>query len=251
MSEYKPAFGDTRLAQNRAGFWVIRWTVPKEHSTKGRSYSAEISTGTKDRRDAEQFRIDWFDTNALIDKSQSSTTIGGLIRSYVTNYCEPNKVGRSQTDSLKPVERHLGAKDVAQFTSMDSVAYRTARLKEGVKEGTIRRELGALRRGISWANTKELWPVELRLPVIELPPDSKPRTNYIPGKREAEAYDLAAMDFAAMGEVPDMKSHHYERERAALFTMLALDTAARAGAIEGLSLDRIDLVNRLIDYRDL
>jgi integrase len=43
---------------------------------------------------------------------------------------------------------------------------------------------------------------------------------------------------------------HKTVRRAALFTMLALSTAARAQAIIGLTWDRVDLKRRLIDYRD-
>lgn len=250
MDEYRPLFENTWLAKNRTGNWCIRWTVPAEHSGQGRALTRQVSCGTKDRKEAEQFRLDWFDTHNLIAQHTSVVTVQDLIDQYVKHHCIPNNVGRSQVDSLKPVGRWLGAKDVSRLVPLDATAYRTGRLGEGVKDGTIRRELGALRRVISWSVSKQLWPKDVTPPVLDLPPDSAPRENYVTAIKEAKAYAQAAADYAEIGKIPNPNTNELERERAALFTMMALDTAARAGAIEELTLDRIDLVNGWIDYRN-
>lgn len=248
MGEFIPRFEDTRLVKTKAGYYAIAWTEPAEFTGTGRPQTRSHSCGTKDRREAEQVRLDWFAATKLVLQHTTALTVGACIETYIQDHVEANGIRRSQTDTLKPVKTWFGSKDIGDVVPGHALEYRVHRLGQGVKDSTIRRELGALRRVFAWTHEQGLWPKDLNIPFLALPPEGKPKKTYIPGTQEQKVFDLARDDYFEPIDLE--KKADRDRERIALFTVLALDTAARAEAIETLTLDRIDLVNDIIDYRD-
>ena len=125
----------------------------------------------------------------------------------------------------KPLEKHLGSRPARGVGAEQTREYTAARLAEGVSEGTIRTELSALRAALRWALAADA-------PKIVLPPASAPRERWLTP--------------AEVGRVLAACS----RAHVKLFVLTALHTAARSGAILSLTWDRVDLENRLIDFRD-
>lgn len=243
MSTFIPNIEDTTLKRkDGSGIWEIRWTEPAAFSGQGRPITRRLSCRTTDRQAAERFRREWIEASARLTAQTTSRLLGDLLDLYLEDHCEPNGVRSSQWDAIKPVKRLLGHLDIGDLAPSHSRDYRRHRLAEVVKDGTIRRELGALRAALSWAHKNEHWPSNLNIPHIALPSDSKPKKTYVPATKEADVFAQASADFFAAETV--------DRERIALFTCMALDTAARAEAIETLTLDRIHLVQDFIDYVD-
>jgi integrase len=145
----------------------------------------------------------------------------------------------TQLNALKPVRRGLGHLDPLRMTPKHAAFYvrerHTGQWTKGgrpVADGTIRRELGALSAVLNWAYKTRL--LKEPPPAIDLPPPSPPRAVFL---SQAQA-DMA------------WQSAVFEKGKVGLFVCLALDTWARADAIETLPWERVDFDRKRIDYRD-
>jgi integrase len=76
------------------------------------------------------------------------------------------------------------------------------------------------------------WRLGAGAPKVELPPRGQPRDRWLT-RQEADKL------------IAGLKGHHVR-----LFVLLALHTAARRGAILGLTWDRVDLDSRRIDFNE-
>lgn len=108
--------------------------------------------------------------------------------------------------------------------------YTELRAKEGVADGTIRREIAVLRAALNWS-AKQQPPWIARAPFIEAPPAPPPRSRW-----------LTREEVARLMRACERTPHLY------LFVMLAYYTAARSGAILDLAWDRVDFEARRIEY---
>lgn len=233
---------DTSLARNpRSGVWEIRWTdtVIKKDGTKGyrsRTYSCK----TKNKKEAERVRFMWLRAGAHTDKVIKSPTVAGMIMLYRDGHLDMDGISPSQWDSLKPIGRLLGKMDLATLENPDIIAYRQARRREGVKDATIRRELGALRAAFGWCRRTGSIGKNFELPDFDLPPDSDPRKVFLEDGIERRVWDeVSALEDPKTGRL----------SRVARFVCLALAAPARSSTIEALTWDRVDLVGGWIDYR--
>jgi integrase len=108
------------------------------------------------------------------------------------------------------------------------------------QDSSARRELGALISAVRWgARHKMIDPSHM--PSIDLPPPGQARSVWMTISQEEEFW-LHAQDWG-QGTRVNAKSVQ-------IFTSLALDTAARKGAILRLDWPRVKLDQGLIDYRE-
>lgn len=120
--------------------------------------------------------------------------------------------------ALKPT---FGALRIDQITPERCLTYRRTRKRQGVSDGTVIKELAFLRSAVKrTANGASAR--------FEMPASPPPTERWIT-EDEAEAL---------MGELTDPHLR--------LFTILALTTAARSGAILDLTWDRVDMTRRQI-----
>lgn len=201
----------------RRGRYFIDYTDPDTGRTRS------VSTGTAERRAAEVWRDQW-----LAGRDQPSPPSEPRIEDILRGY-QAAREGKVQAPatilfSMKALSRHVGnlaPRMLAQTTYMDR------RARDGVRDGTIRRELAVLRAALNWA-VREKW-IE-RAPHIAAPGSGPPRDRWLT-RGEIERLIEAA-------ELKHLK----------LFVVLAYHTAARAGAIFDLTWDRVDLDHRRISY---
>jgi integrase len=148
-------------------------------------------------------------------------------------------VAPTQLMALRPIRRGLGHLAPSRLTPSFITNYDKTR-RQGMwtasgrhaADGTIRRELGALSAVLNWAHQKRL--LKDAPPTIDLPPASPPREVFLTVAEADVLFEDAAMKAQA-------------GSRVGLFVCLALDTWARANAVETLPWSR---VNGHIDYRD-
>jgi integrase len=238
--ETTPHIDDTRLAVNaKTGYYEVRWS---ERDPDGRARTRTYSTRTKDRDLAEQVRATWLNAADHVAGMTLSHTVGDLIERYERGHVQLNGVSAAQLWALKPVKKYFGGDLVADVTSMRVAGYRRTRATR-VQDGTIRRELGALRAVLNWAVKVGELPTGVTLPYIDLPPASQARENYLDWDEEQRLWDVAstlALDASVM----------FPRRRIGYFICIALETAARSAAIETLRWDRVDFARGLIDFRE-
>lgn len=212
-----------RLWQHDNGFWYIIWSPENEEKTNLRG-TKRISTGTSDRRAAEQYRAQ-FIAGLKNETPQEEPSIAQLLRRY------RNEHGVN-TRSLKTIDYHV-RKLEPFFGDLLPSHVSNNLLKEyvihrGVKDGTILRELGTLKAALHYAEGNR-WigqQPQFLMPVKSPPP----RDLWL--KRE----EVALL-------IEKAKSPHIQ-----LFIKIAVSTAARSGAILDLRWDQINLEHRIIDF---
>jgi integrase len=231
---------ESKLEVNRSGFWEIRWTdVDGESRQRSRTYSCR----TRDRAVAEGVKLAWEAAQRAVAPAiaAGSKTVDDVLAAYLAGHVGANGRTGAQQNNLRVVRRELGGVLVANLSESRVDWFRAKRLASGRASGTVRRELGALRAALTWAERKRLVPAGLDIR-FDLPPDGAPRSRYLSEIEEAALWDAAAA--LVSGPLPA------PQRRIGLFVCLALETAARAGAIRGLTWDRVDFARGMIDYRD-
>jgi len=233
---------DTKLAKRKNGYYEIRWT--EWDDTLDRAVTRTHSCRTKDIGAASAYRRTWLEAERLVSAMSVGKTIGDLCELYLTEYADPKGVVRSQRFALVAICRAFGNDVVGNLTSAAFARFTSSRVSVGgVVPATVRRELSALGAVLRWATRVGYLPRDTVLPYIEKPADSAPRTRYM---TEREAEDLWDRAVARLKH----PSARWNTRRIGLWVCLAMETAARSSAVEGLTWDRIQLGRGVIDFRE-
>jgi integrase len=229
-----------RLARNKRGIYEIRYS---ERQPDGRWRSRSVSTRATGLAEAKTALAGF-----LVAEQQATAAAGVQFQTLVEQYLRHGRtrgITKSVEYALRPVSRFFGTMTPAQITPQAQLDYRAERMAgqhgkghKPAQESTLRRELGALKTVLAWAAKHQIIPRDT-VPNIDLPPLSQPRDVWLDEPQTEEFLKLAA------GTTP--KFHRLSRIHR--FVWIALWTGARRHAIETLTWDRVDLVNRLIDFR--
>lgn len=248
---YVPRIEDTNLQRSkRTGYWQIEWTVPADQTGTGRARTRTYSCRTKDETLAKEIRREWLAGLSGAAHGAVLPKLGDLIDLYKRDYIDKQGIGPSQWESLKPVKRLMGPLGIDGLDDGQALegrdGYVPARTLEGVSSGTIRRELGALVACLNWGKSSRNLPKEYVLPVVNLTANGQARDYFLSEAEEAKLHAAAEDMLKAV-----VSGGRHPAWRGALFTILALNTAGRAEAIEGLDWSRVTLGKpALIDLRD-
>lgn len=189
-----------------------------------------ISTGCTDRAGAEAVLASY-----LIEAAKpqlSVVSIAVILELYLVDRRERAIPGADRLGwAHKQVTRILGHKPPEAITETECRRYAEQRRRERVTDATIRTEMQALRAALRWAADANVALIATA-PKIMMPPRPEPRIRWL--TRDEAASLLAAC-----------RAHHVE-----LFVTIALHTGARSGAILALTWERVDIGNRLIDFRE-
>lgn len=153
------------------------------------------------------------------------------VRELADAYLATRRVGHTQTRVVQQLVQTIGTRRPDALTPAWVQAYTKAR---GCADATRRRELGALRTVLSWAERTQLID---RARHIDLPPPGQPRELFMDETQARDFHD-AALSWSRFDG------------RVALFVSLALNTAARREAIQKLRWDRVDMLGETVDYRE-
>lgn len=213
----------------RSGIWEIRWT----ERLAGRYQTRTRSTGETDFARATTVYNGWKTGEEQIAVAVRSPFVSDILDDYRAHLLAGKK-GETQFICLTHLDRGLGRLRVGDLTPARLLAYRDAR---GVSAPTLRRELGALRAALGYAEAHRRISRD-DAPRIDLPQPSAPRKTYL---RDADerAFHQAALDHTPTGG---------RLTRLSRFVAVALDTAARREAICELTWDRIDLEHGVVDF---
>lgn len=188
-----------------------------------------VSTGCTDRASAELILKNYLKDLAAPQVAVVSTAL--ILERYLADREDRAIPGLERLKwAHKPLERLLGHKPPEALGEAECRAYARARGKEGVASSTARTELQALRAAMNWAaGTGKLIAAA---PPVALPPRPPARDRWLT-RDEADRLLEAC-----------------QRPHVRLFVLLALNTAARAGSILGLTWDRVDIEQRRINFND-
>lgn len=190
-----------------------------------------ISTGTGSRAEAERFLAD-YRRGASAPAIGATVTVADVLAAYLADREARARPGAERLAwAHKPLVRHLGTRLPDTLTDAACRAYAGTRAGEGVASSTTRTELQALRAALRWAADPRRRMIG-EAPPVDMPARSPPRDRWL--TRE----EAAALVAGCTGK------------HVRLFVLLALNTAARRGAILGLTWDRVDLERGVIDFRE-
>jgi integrase len=189
-----------------------------------------VSTGCTDRAGAEAVLASYLEG---IDRPRLPVvSIAAILERYLADRRERAIPGADRLGwAHKPLARVLGVKPPEAITEAECLRYATRRRRDGVTDATIRTELAALKAALRWAAGKER-SIIAAAPTIVMPPRPEPRVRWLTRDEASRLLDAC-------------KAHHVR-----LFVTIALHTGARSGAILALTWDRVDLDNRLLDFRE-
>ncbi len=189
-----------------------------------------ISTGCTDRTGAEAVLATYLMESA---KPQLGViSIADILERYLADRRERAIPGADRLSwAHKQLVRILGHKPPEAITEAECRRYAAQRRREGVVDGTIRTELQALKAALRWAAGRERRLIA-EAPAIAMPPRPEARIRWLTRDEAARLLDAC-------------EAHHVK-----LFVIIALNTAARSGAILALTWDRVDLAGRIIDFRE-
>lgn len=186
-----------------------------------------VSTGTASRVEAELVLADYL--QGLTREQLPIVSVATILDRYLSDRRQRNIPGLVRLEyAHKPLTRILGARPPETLGEAEINAYRTRRSVDGVKPATIRTELQALRAALAWAKNARLIADQ---PDVKLPPRPEARVRWLTRDEAARLLDAC--------DAPHVR----------LFTLIALHTGARSGAILGLTWDRVDMEARFIDFR--
>lgn len=152
---------------------------------------------------------------------------------YIAEHCVPAGVKMPNIESIKRRTIEFWGADfpLKKLDRGEGRKYRAHRTGQGRAEPTARKEMAMLgtmiRHNVAEKRLKEA-------PKFEMPDSGQPRERFLTSE-ECEAVMAAAKVDAS--------------PIAVMFWLLALETAARAGAIRELTIDRVDFERRVVDYR--
>jgi integrase len=212
-----------KLALDRHGYYELRWTgadgKTKQRSTREQNLDAARTT-------AEEI---WRDLNQII-AADGKPNVAQIAERY-TKDCASERKTTGQANSLKPVLRAFGQRSDHPLKRLDLMDYAADRRRQGIKDSTIRRELGALRAALRFGVEHEMI-TAADLPRFKLPPSSPPRNNAATVDEVSGLWALALSASPPEGQ-GDLKP-------ITLFTTIAIAVGARRGAVLELPWGQIE-----------
>lgn len=159
-------------------------------------------------------------------------SISDMFRDYMDEHCVEEGCDIYRTGLMaKKFREVLGADTQAEKVTRDDLrAYVKQRYAEGMMGPTIRRELSIYYAAANYAVSQER---------IEKFAKVKPPRSSPPRRRFLTSLECEAVLAAARAAGPTEHIFHW----------LLFETAARKHAIEELTVDRVDLVRGVVDYR--
>ena len=201
----------------RSDIWQIEWTEGGKTRRK--------STGCSSEHEAGLFLAE-FETAYGLPDEPDRKTIAKILEGYLSDRKGQVTDFERLVNAASALKQHIGWIEADQI--VPSTTRRYAELREAAT-GTIVKELGTLSAALNWAY-RERW-LDVKVD-IKKPSKPEPKDRWL---TEEEASRL----------VRACATPHVR-----LFVLIALNTAARKGAIQGLTWDRVDFDRRRIDFND-
>jgi integrase len=244
------------------GYWAIVWT----EKTEKRYLTRSQSTRCKDRTEAEAYFADWKRADKMIAEITASPLVSDIIAEYRAEILGRDGDYNTTLENLKVLQLYLGDRRIGEIDANALRNYkieraeprvienfRIARVRQtmfktnGVNATSSNRELSILRAAFYHVRDDAKLARKLGLKLEDIPKFKIPRGKagrgyYLKRNEEAHFHQLALEHTAR-------RKRSKRLSRITRFVCIALDTAARTEAIEGLTWDRVDFHSGTIDFR--
>ena len=203
--------------------WYVTWTIGRR--------SHRVSTRTADRKRAEQFLSAWrlrYDPAA-----ETAWTLPAVLDWYFDDHARHLESADDAEAAIKRLTAHFGSSDPADISPEKQKGFITWRLREGVSNETVNRDLSVLSAALNRAFGHKKIPQPFK---VYLLPRAEPRERYL------TRTELALVYAYMWWRIKELKRYHH----VLLFTRIAINTGARSTAILQLTWDRVDFARRTI-----
>lgn len=202
---------------------------------KGKWVTAErrVSTGTTDEEEAKLFMRRWEKGIESPLDGSGILSVADVIQEYTIELRHRNTAASNMARHYSIVDtlnRHLGKCPYEKIKRSTGKEYVRTRVGEGVKRQTASRELSVLSAALEYCRNEE---------IIDLPSPVR-FENHKPEVRER---------WLTQDEI-DCLIENCDEGFTKLWTLIAVSTAARSGAILDLETNRVDIENDIIDFRN-
>jgi integrase len=217
-----------RLVKRKGRKWEVMWY---ERVPRGKSFKTVpkwLSTGTDDKEKAEEF-FNGFVNGTTDVRGNALYNISEVLQEYTVELINRKTAMRNMQRHYSIVRmllRHMGDIDFRTLNKRMTKEYIRSR---DVKPQTASRELDVLSAALHYCKDEEL---------IEWTPFRFENVQGVPRERFLSQEEINKLLDAC-------ESYHMK-----LWTLIALSTAARSGAILSLTCDRVRFDDNIIDFRD-
>jgi integrase len=224
---------ETQVKWNdKRGVWEVRWTEQSD----ARSRSRAVSTGIKDRSAqfaAEVFKQEFITQQRVAELNGDEPRIRDVLRHYEADAKMRGVLRISNV--IGRLDKTLGPFRLSALTSEDITL---AMSKRGISQASIRQELQIFKAAIAFGHKTGFLDKDISVHV-SLPKVTQGRLEFLDEQQESIFHALACG--LSIGE---------ERlTNLTKFICIGLDTGARRQAILDLTWDRVDFINKTIDFR--
>lgn len=243
-----------RLQRNARGIYEVHWSEPAPDQSGsdggGKWRSRRLSSHTANLANAKSYLAEVKDMlNGVGAGGATNAPSEPTIEELCVAFGVPDKghatLWSPQQNALVVPRRHLGHLRPSELTEEVINAYVAAHPNHA--SGSMRRHLSVLQTLVNKHCRARKLPHH-EYPHIELPPQGQPRKLFLDRQTEARLHTAAAA--LVLDPDPSVSGHRKDMlPRLGLFLVIAMNTAARAGAIKALTWDRVNLSQRIIDFR--
>jgi len=249
--KYVPLLSDVKLRREKNGVIYAHWTEPAAH-TGGHARTRWRSLKVRDMAVAKQLIPTIFGGQAVAPVPAHRMSVADLLFEY-EKHLDMILAGPTQLNSLRTFARYYGSLWIEDVSAATYNEYRYRRTMGHIHPSgaqtnlpsltTVYRELGAIRSLFNYA---------VQTGLLGWCPPFKTYKTAGGGTNTARQNTLSIGDLVLLRTVCRSVLSHPRLGRAAMFTLIATYTGARAKAIEGLTWDRVDIASPvgIIDFRD-
>lgn len=219
---------------NDRGYYEIRWCE--------RGRSRRRSTGTGDRREAKKIFAQFLIEVETFKTRHAAPTVGVLLDDYRQEHVRAGKVASTDTQErcIRYLEQHFGKLRPGDIRPHHVASYGQRRaagtIGGAAGDSTIRRELTALVAALNHARKAQRIKLD-EIPHIELPETAEVERKWLTERARAHYLDNI-----------EKETSRKKLTKIYVFSVVALETAARRGAIQDLKWDQVDFEQGRINF---
>lgn len=223
--------------KERGGIWYIHWTEDGRGQRR--------STGTRDRQAAQialaSFIQECSRSSVMSEMLSVDIALADYYEEHVAVKCAAGDRAEYAIAHLQKFFGDLAVADISRAEVEDYCRWR------GVSNGTLRRELGVLVAAFNHEVRERRLPAG-DVPHIPLPEEPPAKDRWLRQSESKRLLEEASRPLVREASGKWVRGEPGALTRCYLFCMLALNTAARKGAIESLTWAQVDLVRKRINY---
>jgi integrase len=220
--------------ESKAGKWFVAFSYRLDG--QGRTYSGRERLGAMSRDEARVSLEAWKATQAKMNAVTAVTILDQILEPYIHMSLAKAHPPETFLRNARVLSKALGHTPIAQIDTKLLNEFAAAR---SIKPQSLRSYVGTLNAAFNFSSHEgKINLAEKRC--FKLPQKAPPRDHWLRRQEADEVHARAMGESIGKAKLMDIT----------LLVALAMDTGARAGALNDLTWDRVHLKTNLIDFRN-